>query len=61
MIGESHGFTNILNYKWIDLTFTLTYSLGGYSFDKLGTYIENGAVLYGIDSALAASVVSSRL
>lgn len=38
----SGGFTNILNYKWIDLTFTLTYSLGGYSFDKLGTYIENG-------------------
>ena len=26
-----------------DLTFTLTYSLGGYSFDKLGTYIENGS------------------
>ena len=39
----SGGFTNILNYKWIDLTFTLTYSLGGYSFDKLGTYIENGS------------------
>lgn len=40
----SGGFTNILNYKWIDLTFTLTYSLGGYSFDKLGTYIETAAV-----------------
>lgn len=38
----SGGLTNMLNYKWFDLTFTLTYSLGGYSFDKLGTYIENG-------------------
>lgn len=34
------GLTNILSYKGIDLTFTLTYSLGGYSFDKTGTYIE---------------------
>lgn len=38
----SGGLTNILNYKRLDLSFTLTYSLGGYSFDKLGTYIENG-------------------
>lgn len=38
----SGGLTNILNYKQLDLSFTLTYSLGGYSFDKLGTYIENG-------------------
>ncbi|MEJ8763557.1 TonB-dependent receptor [Phocaeicola sp. HCN-40430] len=38
----SGGLTNILNYKQVDLSFTLTYSLGGYSFDKLGTYIENG-------------------
>lgn len=38
----SGGFTNMLNYKWVDFSFTLTYSLGGYSFDKLGTYIENG-------------------
>ena len=38
----SGGLTNILNYKRMDLSFTLTYSLGGYSFDKLGTYIENG-------------------
>lgn len=36
----SGGFTNILNYKWFDLSFTLTYSLGGYSFDKTGTYNE---------------------
>lgn len=34
------GFTNILSYKWIDLGFTFTYSLGGYSFDKTGTYNE---------------------
>ena len=32
----------MLNYKWLDLSFTLTYSLGGYSYDKTGTYIENG-------------------
>lgn len=38
----SGGLTNILSYKRLDLSFTLTYSLGGYSFDKLGTYIENG-------------------
>lgn len=38
----SGGFTNIMNYKWFDLSFTFTYSLGGYSFDKAGTYIENG-------------------
>ena len=38
----SGGLTNILNNKQLDLSFTLTYSLGGYSFDKLGTYIENG-------------------
>lgn len=38
----SGGLTNILNYKWLDLSFTLTYSLGGYSYDKLGTSIENG-------------------
>lgn len=30
----SGGFTNIVNYKWFDLALTLTYSLGGYSFDK---------------------------
>ncbi len=36
------GFTNILNYKWVDLGFTLTYSLGGYSFDKLATMVDNG-------------------
>lgn len=34
------GFTNILSYKWFDLGLTFTYSLGGYSFDKTGTYIE---------------------
>lgn len=38
----SGGLTNMLNYKWLDLSFTLTYSLGGYSYDKTGTYIENG-------------------
>lgn len=38
----SGGFTNILDYKWFDLSFTFTYSLGGYSYDKAGTYIENG-------------------
>lgn len=36
----SGGFTNILSYKWFDLGFTFTYSLGGHSFDKAGTYIE---------------------
>lgn len=36
----SGGLTNIFSYKWFDLAFTLTYSLGGYSFDKTGTYIE---------------------
>ena len=30
----SGGLTNILSYKWFDLAFTLSYSLGGYSFDK---------------------------
>lgn len=34
------GLTNIFSYKWFDLAFTLTYSLGGYSFDKTGTYNE---------------------
>lgn len=34
------GFTNILSYKWFDLGLTFTYSLGGYSFDKVGTLIE---------------------
>ena len=38
----SGGFTNLLSYKWFDLGLTFTYSLGGYSFDKTGTYIENG-------------------
>ena len=38
----SGGLTNLLRYKNLDLSFTLTYSLGGYSFDKTGTYIENG-------------------
>lgn len=38
----SGGLTNLFSYKWFDLSFTLTYSLGGYSFDKTGTYIENG-------------------
>ena len=33
----SGGLTNMLNYKWLDLSFTLTYSLGGYSYDKTGT------------------------
>lgn len=47
----SGGLTNILSYKWFDLSFTLTYSLGGYSFDKAGTYIENGtSSIYGGDS-----------
>lgn len=36
----SGGFTNLLSYKWFDLSFTFTYSLGGYSFDKTGTYNE---------------------
>lgn len=36
----SGGLTNLFSYKWFDLGFTLTYSLGGYSFDKTGTYIE---------------------
>ena len=36
------GLTNILNYRWFDLSFTFTFSLGGWSFDKTGTYIENG-------------------
>lgn len=38
----SGGFTNLLSYRWFDLNFTFTYSLGGYSFDKLGTMLENG-------------------
>ncbi len=38
----SGGLTNMFDYKGFDLSFTLTYSLGGYSFDKAGTYIENG-------------------
>lgn len=36
----SGGLTNMLKYKWVDLSFTFTYSLGGYSFDKTATYIE---------------------
>lgn len=36
----SGGFTNLLKYKWFDLGFTFTYSLGGYSFDKTGSRIE---------------------
>lgn len=38
----SGGLTNMFDYKGFDLSFTLTYSLGGYSFDRAGTYIENG-------------------
>jgi TonB-linked SusC/RagA family outer membrane protein len=30
----SGGFTNILKYKFIDLNFTWTYTLGGYSYDQ---------------------------
>ena len=36
----SGGLTNILSYRDFDLSFTLTYQLGGYSFDKTATYIE---------------------
>lgn len=36
----SGGLTNILTYKDFDLSFTFTYQLGGYSFDKTATYIE---------------------
>lgn len=44
----SGGLTNMFDFKGIDLSFTLTYSLGGYSFDKAGTYIENGTTsIYG--------------
>ncbi|MEG1587040.1 MAG: TonB-dependent receptor, partial [Bacteroidales bacterium] len=34
------GFTNLFKYKYFDLSMTLTYSLGGYSFDKAGSRIE---------------------
>ncbi|MGL4292399.1 MAG: TonB-dependent receptor domain-containing protein, partial [Bacteroidales bacterium] len=34
------GLTNLFKYKWFDLGFTFTYSLGGYSFDKTGSRIE---------------------
>lgn len=44
----SGGLTNLLEYKNFDLSFTLTYSLGGYSFDQAGTYLENGtSSIYG--------------
>lgn len=36
----SGGFTNILSYRWLDLGLTFTYSLGGHSFDRTGTYNE---------------------
>lgn len=36
----SGGLTNILSYRDFDLSFTFTYQLGGYSFDKTATYIE---------------------
>lgn len=39
----SGGFTNILNIKWFDLAFTFTFAFGGNSFDKAGTFIENGS------------------
>lgn len=32
--------TNLFTYQWFDLGFTFTYSLGGHSFDKTGTYSE---------------------
>lgn len=38
----SGGITNHFSYRWFDLNFTFTYSLGGYSFDKMGTMLENG-------------------
>ena len=42
------GLTNLLEYKDFDLSFTLTYSLGGHSFDQAGTHIENGtSAIYG--------------
>ena len=28
------GLTNVLSYKWVDLSFTLSYALGGYSYDN---------------------------
>lgn len=36
----SGGLTNILNYKFLDLSFTFTYSLGGNSIDKTAKYVE---------------------
>ena len=36
----SGGLTNLLSYKDFDLGFTLTYSLGGYAFDKAATMNE---------------------
>ena len=45
------GLTNNLQWKWFDLGFTFTYSLGGDAFDYAtwqhtdgGTYLYNGAV-----------------
>lgn len=35
------GLTNMFKYRNFDLSFTFTYSLGGYSFDKTGTLIES--------------------
>ena len=34
------GITNMFQYKQIDLSFTFTYALGGYSIDKTATWME---------------------
>lgn len=37
----SGGFTNSFRYKWFDLAFTWTFSLGGYSYDRGASKLEH--------------------
>ncbi|MDL2247786.1 SusC/RagA family TonB-linked outer membrane protein, partial [Bacteroides sp. OttesenSCG-928-J23] len=38
----SGGWTNTLKYKWFDLSFMWTFSLGGYSYDGAASKLEHG-------------------
>jgi TonB-linked SusC/RagA family outer membrane protein len=49
----SGGWTNTLKYKWFDLNFTWTFSLGGYSYDNAAQKLEHG----GVESENAISVL----
>ncbi|MDR0371293.1 MAG: TonB-dependent receptor [Prevotellaceae bacterium] len=52
----SGGWTNTFKYKWFDLNFMLTFSLGGYSYDNAAQRLEHG----GVESEHAISAIYSN-